>query len=302
MSRPRLDAVTGAFSYSGAAIAQELRRRGRGVRTLTNHARTSESPMEACPLDLSDTEGLRRSLTGVDTLYNTYWVRFPRGDISFDAAVEGSTALFGAAVEAGVRHVVHISITHADVASPYAYFRGKGRVEQALGASGLSHSIVRPAVLFGGDGVLINNIAWLMRRFPIALYGGDGSYRVRGIHLRDLATLMCDLGASRAPGTVDAVGPESVTFLELLKHIRACIGARTGLLPFPEAGFPLVTGLLGTMLRDVLLTRQEYAALAAGLADSDEPATGNRRITEWIASESDSLGRRYAHEIRRHFL
>lgn len=297
-----VDAVTGAFSYSGAAVAAELRRRGRAVRTLTNHPRPDTHGMDVRPLDLRDASGLRRSLAGVDTLYNTYWVRFPQGQVTFDTAVEGSANLFRAAAGAGVRRIVHVSITHADASSPYAYFRGKGLVEQHLKDSGVSYAIARPAILFGGDGVLVNNIAWLMRRSPVTLVGGRGDYRIRGIHIDDLAALMADLGESDAETTVDAVGPESLRFLELLQHIRAAIESRTRILPIPGALFPAVTWTLGQALRDTLLTREEYLAMAAGLADSRAPSTGTTRLTDWITANRDTLGTTYAHELRRHYL
>lgn len=303
-----MDVVTGAFSYSGAAIAAELLRRGRQVRTLTNHPPTTPSSLTAglasidvCPLALSDPARLRRALQGVDTLYNTYWVRFPHGGLTFDDAVTASATLFAAAADAGVRRVVHVSITHADVTSPFGYFRGKGEVEARLRASGLSYAVVRPAILFGGDGVLINNIAWLLRRSPLVLYGGAGDYRVRGIHVEDLAALMADLGAEHTDGVLDAVGPESLQFRELLDHLRAAVGSRSVLLPVPGPVFPVVTWALGKALGDTLLTRAEFRALAAGLADSDAPATGRIRLTEWIASHADALGRTYAHELRRHY-
>jgi NADH dehydrogenase len=296
-----MDAVTGGFSYSGSAIAAELARRGRTVRTLTNHPRSDTRGMEVHPLDLSDHDGLRRSLSGVDTLYNTYWVRFPHGSVTFDTAIEGSANLFRAAADVGVRRIIHISITSADVDSPYAYFRGKGLVEEHLRASGVSHAIVRPAILFGGDGVLINNIAWLMRRSPVTLVGGRGSYQIRGIHVDDLASLMADLGEQSTDTTLDAVGPEAITFADLLQHIRASIGSTTRIVPVPGALFPVVTWALGLAVRDTLLTREEYLAMADGLADSEAPATGRTDLAAWITRNRHSLGRTYAHELRRHF-
>ncbi|MBO0846026.1 MAG: NAD(P)H-binding protein [Nocardioides sp.] len=295
------EAVTGAFSYSGSAIADELIRRGHTVRTLTNHPRPDARGIEVHPLDLANAEGLRRSLAGVDTLYNTYWVRFPHGEVTFESAVQGSANLFRAAAEAGVRRIVHVSITSADVASPYAYFRGKGQVEQLLTTSDVPYAIVRPAILFGGDGVLINNIAWLMRRSPLTLIGDPGDYRIRAIHIHDLASLMTDLGEQHANTTVDAVGPQAITFADLLQHIRASIGSRTRIVHVPGTVFPAVTWALGLALRDILLTREEYRALTDGLADSDAPATGSIDLAEWITQNRHTLGRTYAHELRRHF-
>jgi hypothetical protein len=70
----------------------------------------------------------------------------------------------------------------------------------------------------------------------------------------------------------------------------------------PGVLFPAITWTLGLALRDTLLTREEYQAMAAGLADSDAPSTGTIWLTDWITQHKDTLGRTYAHEFRRHFL
>ena len=297
------DVVTGAFSYSGGAIAAALLGAGRDVRTLTGHPDRAPagSPIAAHPLDFDDRAGLVAALTGATTLYNTYWVRFARGGTDHALAVAHSRTLFEAAREAGVRRVVHVSITHPDAASPFPYFRGKALVERELAATGLSHAIVRPAILFGGDGVLVNNIAWLLRRLPVFGIGGRGDYRVRGIHVDDLARLCVGYGAERANTVVDAVGPERPTFLELVEAVRGAVGSRSRIVRVPGAAVPVLGWGLGLALRDVLLTRDEYRAMAAGLADSDAPSTGTTAVSAWLAAEGAGLGRHYAHELHRHF-
>lgn len=298
-----LDIVTGAFSYSGAAIARELSRAGRRVRTLTGHPdrAPANTDIEARPLAFDDPASLVASMRGGQTLYNTYWVRFQHGSVDHEAAVANSRTLFRAAADAGIQRIVHVSITHPSLDSPYPYFRGKAQVEDALAELGVSHAIVRPAILFGGDGVLINNIAWLLRHLPVFAVGGTGGYRIRAIHVDDLARLCVDLGARADTTTVDAVGPESLTFRELVGAVRAAVGSRSVVVPAPA---PVLLGLsrvLGVALRDNLLTREEYEAMAAGLADSDAPTTGSIRLTDWLAQHGPELGRRYANEIDRHF-
>jgi nucleoside-diphosphate-sugar epimerase len=299
----QLDVVTGAFSYSGAAIAQELRAAGHRVRTLTAHPQRAPAgtDMEVRPLDFTDPAGLAESLRGAHTVYNTYWVRFARGRVDHDAAVANSRVLFEAAARAGVRRIVHISITNPSLSSPYPYFRGKGQVERSLADTGVPAAIARPAILFGGDGVLINNIAWLLRRVPVFAVGGRGDYRVRGIHVDDLARLCVKLGASHETVTVDAVGPQRLTFRELVGAVRAAVGSRAVVVNVPG---PVVLGLsraLGAALRDTLLTRDEYQAMADGLADSTAAATGDTVFTEWVAEHGAELGRGYANELDRHF-
>ena len=297
------DVVTGAFSYSGAAIARELWATGRRVRTLTGHPGRAPrgTPIEVRRLDFGDPAGLADSLRGAQTLYNTYWVRFPRGPVDHAAAVANSRVLFRAARDAGVQRIVHISITHPSITSPYPYFRGKAEVEQALAESGVSYAVLRPAVLFGGDGVLINNIAWLLRRFPVFAVGGTGEYRIRPIHIDDLARLCAEAGSSASTTAIDAVGPERPTFYELVSVIRDAVGSHSQIVRVPGELVPVAARILGLALRDTLLTRDEYRAMAEGLADADGPATGKIAVTQWITENNDTLGCRYANEINRHF-
>jgi uncharacterized protein YbjT (DUF2867 family) len=300
----QLDVVTGAFSYSGAAIAGELLRRGHRVRTLTGHPERAPggTPIETRPLDFSAEEELADSMAGARTLYNTYWIRFAHGAVDHDVAVANSRVLFAAAAHAGVQRIVHISITNPSLTSADSYFRGKAQVERALADCGVPHAIVRPAVLFGGDGVLVNNIAWLLRRLPVFAIGGRGDYRVRPIHIDDLARLCADLGAaSEQTTTVDAVGPQSLPFRQMVAEIRDAIGSRSVLVPVPGRAIPALAAALNLVLRDTLLTGAEYVSMAANRADSAAPATGSTIFTDWVHEHGDDLGRQYANELDRHF-
>jgi NADH dehydrogenase len=303
MPQRSVDVVTGAFGYSGAAIARELQAAGREVRTLTGHPQRREtgSGIEAWPLDFDDPIGLVNSMKGATTLYNTYWIRFPRGHIDHHTAVANSRTLFHAARQAGVERIVHISITHPSIDSPYPYFRGKAQVERILAEVGVSYAALRPAILFGGDGVLLNNIAWLLRRFPVFAIGGVGDYRVRAIHVDDLAHLAVKAGTEHANQVVDAVGPERPTFEELVRLIRGAVHSNARLVHVPGAAIPLLAALLGLVLRDRLLTADEYWAMSDGLADTDGPPTGRVAVSEWVAEHGASLGTHYANELDRHF-
>jgi uncharacterized protein YbjT (DUF2867 family) len=298
------DVVTGAFGYSGAAIARELHAAGRQVRTLTGHpgrASSGDAPIDVRPLDFADADGLERDLRGAHTLYNTYWVRFPHGDTTHEAAVFNSRVLFAAAARAGVPRIVHVSITHADIGSPYPYFSGKASVEAHLSEVGVPYAIARPAILFGGNGVLLNNIAWLLRRLPVFAVGGRGDYHVRPIHVDDLGRLCVSLGARTDNVTVDAVGPDSPTFREMVLAIRAAVASRALLVPAPGWAIPPMSAALGAVLRDVLLTREEYEAMADGLADSDAPSAGSTSLSEWVGRHGQELGHSDANELTRHY-
>ena len=298
-----LDVVTGAFSYSGRAIARRLREQGRELRTLTGHpARgAGEQHIEVRPLTFSDLPALVRSLEGATTLYNTYWVRFAHGPVSHTQAVENSRTLFHAALQAGVRRIVHVSITNPAIESPYPYFRGKALVERALAETGVPYTILRPAILFGDGGVLVNNIAWLLRRLPLFAVGGHGDYRIRPVHVDDLARLCVEAATQEHNSIADAVGPDRLSFRDLLGEVRAAVGSRARIVRVPGALIPPISWLLNRALHDVLLTADEYHSMADGLADTDGPATAPTAITEWLARNGAVLGVTYANELARHF-
>ena len=298
-----LDTVTGAFSYSGRSIASALLAGGRRVRTLTGHPERAPraSLVEARPLDFDDPVSLCRSLEGTTTLYNTYWVRFARETADHERAVLNSRALFGAARRAGVQRIVHVSITRPSIDSPYSYFRGKALVERALAETDVSYAILRPAILFGGDGVLLNNIAWLLRRLPVFAVGGRGDYQVRGIHVHDLARLCVEKGSERHDSVIDAVGPECPTFLDLVTSIRDAVGSHARIVRVPKIVVPPMARLLGWALHDVLLTADEFRSMASGLAATSGVATGATALSDWLADNASDLGRLYANDLDRHF-
>lgn len=299
-----VDVVTGAFSYSGAAIVRQLRlARGHQVRTLTGHPHRAPagSEIDVHPLDFTDPTALVRSMDGTQTLYNTYWMRFPHSRCDHDLAVRNCLTLFDAAARAGVRRIVHISVLHPSLSSPYSYFRGKAEVEQGLAALGIPYAIARPAVLFGGRGVLINNIAWLLRRLPVFAIGGRGDYRIRGIHVDDLARLCVDLGARSESLVVDAVGPQTLTFKEMAQAVKSAVGSNAVIVPVPGTLLRTLSHAMGMVLRDKLLTGDEYQAMVDGLAYSDAPATGRIVLTDWIAESGPELGLRYANELDLHY-
>jgi NADH dehydrogenase len=215
--------------------------------------------------------------------------------------VENSRTLFQAAKRAGVRKIIHVSILHPSADSPYPYFRGKALVERALAESGLAYASLRPSVLFDERGVLLNNMAWLLRRLPIFGVGGRGSYRVRPTHVDDLARLALEAVTWPNDRIVDAVGPERPTFVELIEQIRDAVGSRARIVHVPAPVLLGMSKVLGAVMRDVLLTADEYRSMAEGLADSDAPTTGAVRVSDWLANHGNTLGTRYANELELHF-
>lgn len=299
-----MDVVTGAFSFTGRAIAEELLQRGRKVRTLTRRDAPGDplaARIERAELQFRDEEGLRRALDGVHTLFNTYWVRFAHGATTFDRAVENTRVLLRAARAAGARRVVHISVTNPSLDSPLPYFRGKAETEADVAGAGLSSAIVRPTLVFGPRDILVNNIAWGLRRSPVFPIAGDGSYRVQPVSVEDTAEICIDAAAQEEDVVLDAAGPETISYDELVRLVAAAVGSTARIVHWPAGRVLALARVTGRVRRDVLLTAEELAGLQASLLVSDEPPLGRASFRSWVAANGEVLGRGYVSELARNF-
>lgn len=300
-------AITGVLGYSGRYIAAEAARRGWRVVGLTNSAGRLPNPAgyELRPMPWSSSENV---LEGVDVLVNTYWVRFSyagagHAAFSHTGAVENTKLLFEAARKAGVGRVVHTSITRPDAASELPYFRGKAELEQALAETGLPHSILRPAILFGdtpAESILINNMAWSLRHLPAVATFGWGTYRMQPIHVQDFAELAMDEAEATAPArTINAVGPETYSFRDTWKLLAAAMGLWRPVLPVPAWLGYQAARVLGALVGDVMLTRDEIAGLSQDRLAVPGPVVGHRLLSRWVRENAAALGREYASELGR---
>lgn len=302
MSTNALHVVTGAYGYSGKYIAQRLLDAGHTVATLTNslgRANPFGDRIRVFPFDFDQPELLAEHLRGAAVLYNTYWVRYNHPLFKHADAVRNTLVLFEAAKRAGVERVVHVSITNPSEDSPLEYFRGKARLERALIESGLSYAILRPAILFGKEDILVNNIAWTLRRLPVFGVFGDGRYRLQPIYVDDLAALAVQQGARRENAIVNAIGPETFTYRELVARIGEAIGKRRLIMSVPPWFGYAMSRVVGKLVGDVIITRDEVRGLMAGLLCVDERPTGTTALTEWARANADTLGRKYASELAR---
>ena len=295
-------AVTGAFGYTGKYIAQRLLQRGVHIHALTNSVKRVNSlgeQVKVYPFNFDQPELLTNSLRGIKVLYNTYWVRFNHKLFTHEDAVANTEVLFESAKRAGVERLVHISITNPSVESHLEYFSCKAKLETALKRSGMSYAILRPAVIFGAEDILINNIAWMLRKFPVMGVFGDGQYRLQPIYVEDLADLAVREGYSRENITVDAIGPETFTYRQLVETIAEIIGKKRPIVGVgPGLGY-WIARLLGWIVGDVILTREEIEGLMTELLYTESSPVGTTCLTEWIRQNRDQIGRKYSHELKR---
>lgn len=297
-------AVTGAFGFTGRVIAERLLDAGHEVVTLTRRSGAGDplAPRIAVHrLDPARPADLAAALTGVDTLFNTYWLRFPRLGSTFEGAVATSAGLLSAARRAGVRRVVHVSVVNASPDAGTPYVRAKAALEAVVRASGLDWAIVRPTLTYGPGDILINNLAWALRRLPVYGLPGLGRYTVQPVHVDDVARICMDAAASEPGLVVDAAGPETLAYRDLVGLVREAIGSRAIVLPMPAPVVLLAAKVLGLVVRDVVLTADEIRELTSSLLTSAQPPLGTIHIADWVRANADGLGRRWSSELARNY-
>ncbi len=295
--------VTGAFSYTGSAVARSLLARGFTVKTLTNRTvpvSDPGAPIEAHPLQFEDPAALVEAMRGASIFVNTYWVRYPYVGVGFNRAVENIGVLLRAARDAGVERIVHVSVSNPSLDSPLGYYRGKAEAEALVRSLGLSYAIVRPTLVVGPHDILVNNIAWFLRRFPVFGMPGSGRYRLQPVTLEDAGEIIADAAVSRNNLTIDAAGPEIVTFEELVKAIGGAIGRRARIVHLPPTLSLLALAAAGRLVGEVILSREELDGLITELLVSHEPPRGAHSVLTWLREHGSEAGKAYSSEFERH--
>ncbi len=305
MTKRQIHIVTGALGYSGKYITKRLLDEGYQVRTITN---SPDKPnpfgdrIKVYPFNFDNTDKLVESLRGASVLYNTYWVRFNYKDFKHLMAVDNTLKLFRAAKKAGVERIVHVSITNPSENSDLEYFRGKAMLERALIESGMSYAILRPAVLFGKEDILINNIAWVLRKFPVFCVFGDGNYRLQPIYVDDLAKLAVEQGKLTENKIINAIGPETFTYRSLVKKLGDIIKKRRPVISTPPSICYIAGIIIGKIFGDIMITREEIKGLMADLLYSDSEPAGKTKLTDWAKKNSAIIGKQYTSELSRRII
>jgi len=295
--------VTGALSYTGSAVAKSLFSRDYAVRALTNRRvpiNDPGGPVEVHPLQFEDPGALVETMRGADVFVNTYWVRYPYVGTGFERAIANTRVLLDAAREAGVRRVVHVSVSNPSPDSPLGYYRGKAQLEALVREQGLSYAIVRPTLVVGPHDILVNNIAWILRRFPVFAMPGSGGYRVQPVTLDDTGEIIAEAALATQDMIVDAAGPEIMSFEALVRVVGEAIGRRPRIVHVPPGLSLALLRILGRLVREVILSREELDGLMTELLVSQEPPRGTQSVTAWLRDHGPELGRDYASELARH--
>lgn len=299
-----MNVVTGAFGYIGRYITQQLLDSGHVVKTITTHPDKFNpfgKAVTAYPYHFDRPDELISTLKGATTLYNTYWIRFEHGGATFDDAVQNTLTLFNCAKQAGIQRIVHISVTNPSLDSSLPYYRGKALQERGLQELGVPCKIIRPTLVFGQEDILVNNIAWLIRKFPVFPIFGRGDYKLQPVYAADLAKIAVEDESRGGNQLLDAVGPEDYTFEQLVRLIGATIKPQVKYIHLPPALGIALGGMIGSVVRDVILTRDELRGLMENKLTSNQSPNGTTRFSDWIEENQTTIGKNYTSELDRHF-
>jgi NADH dehydrogenase len=295
-------AVTGAFGYTGKYVTERLLAQGHEVICLTNSPQRPNpfgERVKAHAFNFDSPQLSEDSLRGIDVLINTYWVRFNHKTFHHSEAVENTKKMFSAAKNAGVKRIVHVSITNPSINSDLEYFKGKAELEAALAATELSYAIVRPAVIFGKEDILINNIAWVLRHLPVFGVYGTGEYKIQPIFVEDMADLLISESVKSENSVINAIGAETFTYKELVRTIGNIIGKNRKIIQVSPGFGYFVGNIISRLKGDQTITRPEIKGLMDNLLYVDTPPTGKTKLTEWLTAHKNTVGKVYANELSR---
>ncbi len=297
--------ITGASGFIGSAVTERLLPR-HAIRSLTSHPHKNRfgERVRNILYDFERPERMDEAFEGADAFVHSYYIRFPHAGDTFERAVARAGVLFERARRAGVRRIVHVSVSNADEASDLPYYRNKGRLERLVRESGLEFAILRPALVFGPGDILLNNIAWFLRRAPVFGIFGDGAYRVQPVALDGFGALVAEAVDSPGSGAItDVAGPADYTYLDMVRLIRAAVGSHAAPIRMPAPLALAASWATGFLVRDVILTRDEARGLTEEYLYSPHPRRVGESLENWLERPDvrDYLGRSYVSELERHF-
>ncbi len=301
LNNKMVSVITGAESFIGKYISNLLITLNYKIRSFTNKSIDQRRGIEFHPYNFNNLEEVTKIFQGADYFFNTYWIRFNFKDKTFEKAYENTKSLIDCAKLAGVKKILHISITKANSLSPLKYFKYKGLIEEYIINSGVSYVILRPTVVFGKEDILINNIIWFLRRFPIFPIFGRGDYLIQPIYVLDLAKIAVEKALNSENSIIDCAGPEVFSFRELIQKIKSAIDSKSIIINLPTIIVFYLLKFLSFFLKDVILTKDEILALKGNLLHSKAPPLGKENLIEWIKKEKDCLGNGYRSELLRHY-
>ena len=274
--------VTGGTGFVGSHLVPRLRDEGFAVRLLGRSTDGAAHGVEVVAGSIADPEAVRRAVDGVDAVVHLVAIIVERGSQTFEAVNHQGTRVLVAAMEAaGVRRLVHQSALGAGPDERFPYLRSKWLAEEAVRASSLEWTILRPSALFGEGAGFFRPIVWSLRWAPVYPMPAGGRTRFQPLAIEDLATCVVrSLRGEQIGAALDIGGPEVMTFSDIVRTVMAALGKKRRMVSVPvwaARPFAFVQGLR----KEPLVTNQQLDMVVLDntcAPDSVERAFGFRPV------------------------
>ncbi|HEV2107395.1 MAG TPA: NAD(P)H-binding protein [Thermomicrobiales bacterium] len=223
--------VTGGTGFVGGNIREALR--GRPLRLLVRDkvkaAAEAEAGIELVEGDVTRPESLRGAMDGCSAVVHLVAIISEEGGATFDGVIHhGTVNVLEEASRAGIGRFIQMSALGARDDTRFPYLQAKWRAEQAVQASGIPWTIFRPSVIFGPGDEFINQLASVVRKFPIIPVVGDGQSTFMPVAVKEVAAAF--RRALDDPATIRQIyelgGGKVYTYEAMLNVIAAKLGKR----------------------------------------------------------------------------
>ena len=286
--------VTGGTGFVGRHLVRHLASDGMNVRVASrSEPRVLPAGVTHVEADVTEPSSLPAALAGADAVVHLTAIIVERGSQTFERVNHhGTRNMIEAMRTAGVPRLVHMSALGVGPDDRFPYLLTKWRGEEAVRASDLTWTVLRPSVVHGEGCGFFRPIVWTLRWMPVYPMVARGRTRFTPLWIDDLARCVAAcLRGEHAGATLDLGGPETLLFSDIVRIVMEALGKRRRVVPTPvwaARPFAFTQGLR----RDPLVTNQQLDMVVLDNScptDSVDRAFGFRpkRMTEtdlrWLA-------------------
>jgi uncharacterized protein YbjT (DUF2867 family) len=239
----RIVTVFGGTGFLGRHVVRRMQKLGCSVRVASRHPdrghwhhSVGDPPPQPVAADVHDERSIADAVADAYGVVNAVSLYVEHGPETFHSVhVEAARRVAAQAQRAGVKRLVHVSGIGSDPASSSLYIRKRGEGELAVRAAFAGSTLVRPAVMFGGDDAFLTAILRLLQQFPVFPMFGRGRTRLQPAFVEDIAEAVARViqrDETRAK-TFECAGPEVYSYEELLRAIAREAQLKPKLVPVP---------------------------------------------------------------------
>ena len=268
--------LTGATGFIGSHVRRALARDGHQVVGLARRSQPEEADVTWITGDITDPEILAHGMHGCDAVIHLVGILKEQGEATFARMhVQGTETVLAAMRRGRVKRLLHMSALGAGPRQSTGYYRTKWAAEEAVRASGLDYTILRPAIVFGpGDG-FINKLVDLLRQYPVIPIPGSGDYPLAPISVHAVVSVLMQVLGEYGPTiarTFEVSGPEVHTYLHIVNLLTDYLHIRKPRIYVPIKLLRLGINMLGFARISPPITHDQLNMLLQGSVCNDTEA------------------------------